>query len=284
MRCIRYLLKCRGGTAVAGEAEGEGGTAGDGVDAAIVDIGVAGETGGEGDEDVSVDGEAVGEGDAGTLANASAAHSRHSSFVDHFDMEAFNMNAFDPSDDSSISDQSSQKSTDDIKPEPTHPQPPTNSPAKSSQSSVEVTQTILAITNQPPESYVLHLIECISLSYFAVKHDVPGDGNCGYYAVMNVLIRHMTRMFPEHPSLHDELSGVSFHQATWFRNMLFEYVLQEYESFLDPSNPVFVDENGVALSDFRIRSRERDGLRRMITHDGRNVSSFFYSLDKVYNA
>ena len=101
---------------------------------------------------------------------------------------------------------------------------------------------------------------------------------------MKVLIRHLTRLFPEHPSLHDELSGVSFHLATWFRNMLFEYVLQEYESFLDPSNPVFVDENGVALSDFRIRSRERDGLRRMITHDGRNVSSFFYSLDKVYNA
>ena len=55
---------------------------------------------------------------------------------------------------------------------------------------------------------------------------------------MNVPIRHLTRGFPEHPSLHDELSGVSFHKANWFPNILFEYIRQEYESFLNPSNPV----------------------------------------------
>ena len=60
--------------------------------------------------------------------------------------------------------------------------------------------------------------------------------------------------------------------------------MQEYESFLDPTNPVFVDENGAALSDFRIASRERAGQMKMITHDGNLVSNFFYMLDKIYNA
>lgn len=83
---------------------------------------------------------------------------------------------------------------------------------------------------RPPDSYIFDLIVSIELSYFAVRSEVPGDGNCGYYSIMNVLIRHFRRVCPDHPCLKDELSGVSFAKATWFRQMIHEYVSREAES------------------------------------------------------
>ena len=161
---------------------------------------------------------------------------------------------------------------------------PTNANPEDDDSGFEMGDTIMRVITRPPDAYLFDLIVSIELSYFAVRSDVPGDGNCGYYSIMNVLIRHFRRVCPDHPSLSDELSGVSFAKATWFRQMIHEYVSREAESLLDPTDPVFIDEYGKPLSDFKLSSRERDGAGRMTTHDGRTVPTFYYMLDKIYNA
>ena len=66
--------------------------------------------------------------------------------------------------------------------------------------------------------------------------------------------------------------------------ILYEYVYCEYETLLVPSDPVFVDGDGVHMMDFRIARRLTDGHLRRTTHNGKLVSTFFWMFDKIYNA
>lgn len=193
--------------------------------------------------------------------------------------ESFNLDSIDIADEASQSDNSSVEGSvqclNNVK--------ANVSPSKDSVASVEMLQTMYRRPTRPPDLYVLNLIVAIELSYIAHRHEVTGDGNCGYYAIMNVLIRHFRRVCPDHPSLLHELSGVSFAKANWFRLMIYEYVYREFHTLLDPSDPIFVDGDGVRMSDFRIASRLTAGHQRRTTYDGKVVSSFFEKVDKIYN-
>ena len=260
---------------------------GNGVDADTIDIGVSGEAG---DETISVAREMVGEGDAGSASNSTQSNedgpAAHDDPVHDFailgdavECESF-LDGIDISDEGSQSDKSSAGASvkclkvNDVA-----------SPSKDSvASSFQMLHTVYQRPTRPPDLYVLNLTVAIELSYFAHRHDVTGDGNCGYYSIMNVLIRHFRRVCPNHTSLLDELSDVTYAKANWFRLMIWEYVYREFETLLDPSDPVFVDGDGVPMMDFRIAERLREGHQRKTTYDGKHVSSFFVMVDKIYNA
>ena len=193
--------------------------------------------------------------------------------------ESFNLDSIDIADEASPSDNSSVDGSvqclNNVK--------ANVSPSKDSVDSLEMLQTVYRRPTRPPDLYVMNLVVAIELSYIAHRHEVTGDGNCGYYAIMNVLIRHFRRVCPDHPSLLHELSGVSFAKANWFRLMIYEYVYRECNTLLDPSDSIFVDGDGVRMSDFRIASRLTAGHLRRTTYDGKVVSSFFEKVDKIYN-
>ena len=188
------------------------------------------------------------------------------------------------SDDSSVEGGSLSVEIEELStPAKTTDPPPSSSTSDSSYCIGGETINCQQFKTRKPQSFMLDLIVCVELSYFAHRHNVDGDGNCGYYSVMYALIRHFNRVCPEHPSLRGELSSVSFSKANWFRNIIHEYVSREFESLLDPSNPKFVDEFGERIMDFKIRKGLTEGHQRMTTHDGRSVSSFFLMLDNIFN-
>lgn len=76
-------------------------------------------------------------------------------------------------------------------------------PFNASVASVEILDTVFQRPISPPDVYMLDLIVSIELSFFPHKHEVNGDGNCGYYSIMNILIRHFRAVSPDHPSLLD---------------------------------------------------------------------------------
>lgn len=67
-----------------------------------------------------------------------------------------------------------------------------------------------------------------------------------------------------------------------FLNMIYKYVYREYETLLDPSDPVFVDGDGVPMMNFRIARGLTDGHLKRTTHDGKLVTTFFWMIDEKF--
>ena len=114
----------------------------------------------------------------------------------------------------------------------------------------EMLDTIAVPLRRLPNTYIMDLVIAVELEYFGTRHDVRGDGQCGYYSIMHSLILHFRRVSPNHPSLNDEFSEVSFRKATWFRYMLYEYINQHYDELVAEKSPIIVDQDGLQVTDW----------------------------------